>query len=258
MKTSSQGFRNLDYAIHSVMADNMEPSSVNYQRYLKWAIDCYNDLSLYRFPSIKTVELTVKDNFTVDLPEDYVDFVAIGVYLSGRLWTLTRNDRLERKPIEDCNVPIESATQDLNGQFAGITPYGYIFGGSFRNGQYVGEQFAYGGGWNHQGYYHVDIANRRIEFSNVIRGKKLILEYIGNGISCDGTAEIPFASVPVFTSYIHWMSAEHDRTVGDGQKERKRQLYYIEYNKYAHQTLMFTMDEFLDYKYRTVKMTPKR
>lgn len=258
MQSSSQGFRNLDYVINSVMADLLEPSTVNYQRYLKWAIDCYNDLTLYRFPSIKTVELKVKDNFTVDLPDDYVDYVAIGVMLSGKLWTLTRNDRLYPKPIQDCNVPLETATKDLNSQFAGITPYGYIFGGSFRNGQYVGEQFAYGGGWNHQGYYHVDIANRRIEFSNVIRGKKILLEYIANGVSCDGTAEVPFASVPVFTSYIHWMKAEHDNKVPESFKERKRQLYYIEYNKYAHLTLMFTMDEFLDYKYRTVKMTPKR
>lgn len=255
---SKQGFRDLDYAIKSVMADYGEDSMVMYPRYLKWAIDCYNELTLYRFPSVKTVELDVKDNYTVDLPHDFVRYTAIGVYINGRLWTLTRRDDSQRRPIEDCQIPIEDVNNDHSGSYAGITPYGYMFGGSFRNGQYVGEQYAYGGGWNRHGYYRIDETNRRIEFSNVVRGKKIVLEYISNGVDCDGSAQIPFASVPVVTSYIQWKKAEFDRKESQSEKERKRNLYLIEYNKYTHYVCMFTISEYLDTKYRTLKMTPKR
>lgn len=256
------GFKDIDYCVHSVMSDMDETSTVNYPRYLKWAIDCFHELNLYLSPVIKTVELQIEDNLTIPFPDDYINYIAIGVNLHGRLWTLTRNDDIVLDRREDCPVSLAEAAalsqEQTNTQLISIVPYRYYFGGAFRGGQYVGEQYAFGGGWNYKGYYTEDTEKKRFQFSSAIPKTTIVLEYKSSGIDCDGSVQIPLPSVAAIVSYIHWKRVEHNSSMPTVEKERKYGLWVKEFQKLKHYNLMFTMSEFRDAKNKTTRQTPKR
>ncbi len=263
MSLLSKGTRSIDYIASLVMADLDEMTTKNYQKYLQLGINCcLYELKLSSSPTIKTVHLTVADNGTIDFPHDYINYLVIGVCLNGRVWTLTRNDSICLNREEDCPVELseaialsETSTDD---QIEALVGCGYYFNGSFRNGQYVGEQYAYGGGWNGKGYYRVDEQMRRIEFSRVSPGTEIILEYNATGIDCDGAVVVPFECVASIKAYVHWQRIEYNDNYSSSDKERKRREYIVQFQALKHYKLMFTASEFLDAKYRSIKMTPKR
>jgi len=263
MSALNKGTRTMDYIASQVMADVEEVTTKNYQRYLQMGINCYlYELKLTSSPTIKTVNLTVADNGTIDFPDDYIDYVVIGVCLNGHIWTLTRNDSLCLYRGEDCPVELSEAMQlsqdQTQEQLSLLVPFGYYFGGGFRGGQYVGELYSLGGGWNGKGYYRIDTEKRRIAFSKVAPGTEIILEYSATGINCDGSMEVPFQAVPAIIAYIHWKRIEYNDKYPSHEKERKRREYIVQFQALKHYNLMFTVDEYLDAKYRTIKMTPKR
>ena len=56
--------------------------------------------------------------------------------------------------------------------------------------EYV-QEFGLGGGNNTNGYYKVDTENNTIQFTSDLSGKKIILEYISDGLSVDYDMKIP-------------------------------------------------------------------
>lgn len=254
--------KNIDYIVHSVMADLKETDTKNFPYYLKWALDGYRELNLFSLPCIKTVCLPVSNILTIDLPDDYVKYTAIGIRLKNHIFLLGRNDDMLLRRDDDCEVPIETVVQKPD-HFAGIFPYYYFFSGVFRNGQYVGEQYAQGGGWSRKGYYKIDEEMHRIQFSGMIPKTEIILEYKSTGLSCDGSVEVPNQAISALNAFVHWQRVEHDESLKGlrnygMQVDRKERLWKIEFNKLKHYNLMFTVQEFLDAKWRTIKQTPKR
>lgn len=258
-----QGVRSIDYIASLVMVERMEENDRNYQRFVQLAINCYlYELKLSISPTIKTVTLTVANNGTIEFPDDYINYTAIGVCLNGKIWTLTRNDKLCLDRSEDCPVELSAAIEMSSNlddqQVSYIIPYGYSFNTGFRNGQYVGEQFSYGGGWNKKGYYRIDEQMRRIAFSQVAPGTEIILEYNATNIACDGTMSVPFQAVAAIKAYTHWQAIEHDPKYSLSDRESKRREYVRQFNILKHYNLMFTVSEYLDAKYRSIKSTVKR
>lgn len=254
------GTKNLDYVVHRVMSDMDQVSMKNYQKLLQLSINGFHELNIFSLPQIKTVELKVSNAGTVDLPSDYINYTAIGVCIHGHLWTLGLNNDICLSRAEDCPVELEDAvantpaTQDL----ISTLPLLYYFSGQFRNGQYVGEQYSIGGGWNKRGYYRIDTEKKQIAFKSVVPQSTIILEYKSSGISCDGTVEVPLSAVSTLVAYVHWQRIEFNPDVPQSDKERKMRQYYTMYNKLRHLNLIFTASEYMDSKNRTIKSTPKR
>lgn len=254
--------KNLDYICHSVMADLKEVGTKNYPYYLKWAIDCFRELNLFVLPVVKTVILPVGPNNTIDLPGDFVKYTAIGVNIRGHLWLLGLNNSMVPNTIEECPVPITDVVANPTLTYADIYPYYYFFSGMFRGGQYVGEQYARGGGWSSRGYYMINEERRQIQFQGVVPQTEIVLEYKSTGVNCDGTVCIPYETVSAHLAFVHWQRVEHDQSLSVNTRlaeaPRKERLWIKEFNKLKHYKLAFTMQEFLDNRYRTSRQTPKR
>lgn len=263
MSTLNQGVRSIDYIANMVIAEAEDVTDRNYQRYLQLAINCYlYELKLSTSPTIKTVHLQMDDNRTIPFPEDYINYTAIGVCLNGSIWTLSLNNAMCLNRAEDCPVELAQAAQlsqdSTPEQISFIVPFNYYFTGAVRGGQYVGEQYSYGGGWNKKGYFRIDNEMRRIEFSSSVPTTDIILEYNSTGINCDGTMMIPFEAVAAVKAYVHWQRIEHNQKISSSEKERKRREYITQFNILKHYKLSFTVSEYLDAKYKTIKSTFKR
>lgn len=254
------GTKNLDYVVHTVMADLNQVSMKNYQRYLQMAVNIYHEINTFSLPVIKTVELPVSNAHTIDLPDDFIHYTAIAVCINGRLWTLTMNNDICLNRAEDCPVELETVVANTPQvtDFINTNVPLYYFNGGFRNGQYVGEQFAMGGGWNRKGYFRIDTERKQIAFKSVVPQTTIVLEYKSSGISCDGTVEVPLVAVGALRAGLHWQIDEYNPEVPISQKERKKKNYYVQYDLLHHHNLMFTLSEFMDSKYRTIRSTPKR
>ena len=254
--------KNLDYIVHAVLADLGENHTRNYAYYLHWAFAGFRDLNLYGQSTVKTKWITMSDTNTICLPDDFVDYISVGITLCGRVFLLSLNDSMSPQKCVECPVPIDQIPAKNFHGFDGIFPYYYFFSGAFRGGQYVGEQFAMGGGWNSHGYFKIDRERKEIQFKSVVPRAEIVLEYLSTGIECDGTVEVPYAAVPAIQAYIHWQKVEHDQRMNPkvqlDKARAKERLYGIEFKNFRKRKQKFSVSEYLENKYKVSKATPTR
>jgi len=251
---------NLDYCVAQVMADRGENDTAIYEKYLSFANKAFRKMNLYTLPTIKTETLVVDELNRAWLPDDYVNYLAIGVIVGDHIVTLTLDSKLKFN-LGDCKPDaMTDIVQQVgtNPNALGIYGYGYYFGQMWRDGQFVGEMYGIGGGYNSNGYYRLNEGEGFIQLGSVVAGQEIVLEYKATGYGCDGNVSIPYGAIDAIVSFIHWQIVEFDRAEPMNNKIRKKQLHdqdYIAARAFFNRT---HISEFLDAKYRTGKQTPKR
>lgn len=259
---NTSGFVNLDYVVRNALIDMNDFSMENYKRFLQWAVRGFTDLNLFVVENIRVEYLKLSSAKTATLPSDFIDYTKIGMEINGQIWTFTLNDKmvLPRKT-DDCGETLPTNTQTLDdkvtGQASLVPNFGYYFAMHFRNGQYVGEMYGLGGGFNNA-YFRIDHERNQIAFDSEIPTDEIILEYKSSGISASGETLIPRKAVPALIAYVHWQRIENNDKVAESKKERKRQLYITEYERLQHLENLFTIDEYLDATYSVVTSSMRR
>ncbi len=266
MKTFS-----LDYVVKSVMVSLDENNMRNYQKYLQFAIRGYRELNLTSSPAPKIVYLNMLPNKSVDLPSDYIKYVCIGIVRHGRILTLGLDDSIALgSQVSPCGDPLPIALNNFDLQFGaggglevnGTVDLGFGFNwqflDSFRNSQWVGGLYGVGGGFNGLGYYRIDEANNRIQFSSEVPSNQIVLEYISDGINPDGTAAVPTPAVECLINWVHWKRMEFKKGSSLGEIEYAKQRYITTFNQMRHYNLSFSVQEYLDSLRTNVHQAPKR
>jgi hypothetical protein len=248
------GVKTIDYVVHNVQNAINDMGTTNYRRLLQFAIDGYHELNLYILPQIKSTFITPDDTGTAAFPNDYIFYTAIGVCVGDSIVNLTMKNNMCPPGAEQ--TPLADILQ--SGTAFGFGPYSYYYGTTYRNGQYVGELYGVGGGWNKHGYYKEDRGLRQFNFSNILAGRQLILEYKASGIDCDGSVVIPLEAVPALRAYVLWQIEEHNSQIAPSIKERKYRMYIKEYDRLRFFVNRKTVSEFLDQKYKYGAQTAKR
>lgn len=266
MAKDTSGYVNLNYVVNLVLMDMEEYTTAQKKKVLQYAILGFTELNLYVLPSIRVEYLKQNDDFSVDLPDDYIDYTKIGILVDGAekgssVVTLTLNENLpypNTSKLKVCpNSCVDEPTISLNSTDYFIPGFGYYFAEHYRNGQYVGEMYGLGGGLGLM-TYRVDEQNRQIIFSDFYPEGDIVLEYKSTGIKTDGSSVVPRQAVQALRYYIHWQMIEFNDRVPANQKEQRKRQYYTEYNKLQWFENSFTIDEYLDAKYQVSVPTIKR
>jgi hypothetical protein len=128
---------------------------------------------------------------------------------------------------DDCGNTLPTVTQTLEDEIVGqkslIPNYGYYFAMHFRNGQYVGEMYGLGGGFN-AAYFRIDWERRQIAFDSEVPSDEIILEYKSSGIDPSGGTIVPRKTVAALIAYIHWQRIENNDKIAESKKARKQQM----------------------------------
>jgi hypothetical protein len=235
----------LDYVVKTVLTQMEEGTLRKYQPVLQLAIRGFRELSLYASTQVKTKHLPMLPNKAVNLPSDYVKYTKIGLCIDGRVLTLGLDDSLclngDYGPCCD-PLPSVAGAQKFDEYF----DIGYQFSPYFHNGQYVGGVFGYGGGFNGKGYYRINNETNQIQFSSEVPTSEIILEYISDGISQDGTTLIPIEAIEPLVAFIFWKMAESPNIKARlGDIGYWQQRWIVEFRKFKHFQLSFTVDEYL-------------
>ncbi|MES2395811.1 MAG: hypothetical protein V4549_07400 [Bacteroidota bacterium] len=192
------------------------------------AVACLREINMDVNGIIKIVELSINDNDTVDLPEDFMNYSKIGILgADGRIHCLGRDNSINMKPsYNDCGVQVANPNTDNSDfPFNGLPFAGYFYGSG--NGE--GAIFGLGGGNNNIGYYRLDRANNQLLLANMnIRsGANLIMEYVADiNVSSDGDFYVHPYIVETIKRWIDWMYVNNDKNTSQGEKLRRERIYY--------------------------------
>lgn len=245
---NTAGFVNIDYVVASVI-NELDEDERDFERLLQLAIEGYShDLNLTVMPSVKTIELTPDDQNTVTIPRDFVDYVAIGYESGGRISTFTNDESIKLPSGFECGSL--SRNTDSSGSDDLYSFAGYYSNASSQYVKYYGQT-----GGHNSTYYRIDHEHGRIILLGE-RPNRVVLEYISSGIG-DGAMVVPRRAVPALKAYVHYKRINYSREYNLSEKQMRKQEYIAEKMKLFAANMAFTMDEYLDDKYKTMKQTPK-
>jgi len=251
--------KNLNYVVNLVQMDTRDFSSHNVPFITQYCVHAYkSELRFKANKSVKVAYLQMNDVLNAPMPKDYEYYVKVAINFGGQYITLTRNNdiALQRK-VDDCGLP---KLQDITLNERLLDPflysYGYYYAPHYRNGQYVGEMYSMGGGYNEAGYFREDWELRQFQFYNVA-SKEVVVEYVADE-EANGNTMIPFSAVEPIRQYALWQMVEHDRRVPIYEKQRAQDRYRFALANYENIVWTWTAEDYLDACYATTKSGPKR
>jgi hypothetical protein len=223
---------------------------------------------------IRSLKLAVNtDNNTVELPDDYVDLIKIGVIgADGLVYVFgeNRNMHIAQKYKVTSGSDLLAANaidSDSDGVYdrLDVTESGEEYNALrgydsyvFRNYLYensAGQLYGLGGG-QYSGEYRINLDQSRIELSTNEGVNTVVMEYV-----CD-EARSKNPSVHVFMeealrAYVYYKLIQHKATVPMNEKMRARTEYYNERRLANSRMKTFTKEEALKTIRKNTKQSPK-
>lgn len=245
------GIVNVNYVTMSILNRMREYSMRHYMYIAQLVIEGYTQLALWHLDTIEVVYLRMSAAKTVDLPNDYVDYVKIGIPINGKLKILTHKENILLPRTFADGAPVGNA-DDESGSSGAI-----FFTDHFREKQFVAGMYGLTGGLDNA-YYRIDRESRQIVFSGTIENGEVVLEYVSSGIKLSGQTNIPREAVPALQTYVWWQMAEFDRKIPANETERRKQNYLEEESKLDTFQSMFTKEEYQRHVWKSTKQTIKR
>jgi len=191
-----------------------------YIQALKSASDCLRELTFDTLQNVNTVNLTLSDSGSADLPCDYVDFVKVGVPYSQYVRPLVQKDsinRLQNKDTSGNPIPYSNAIDVTYGDTVLVPPFfesDYIND----NGEPLGRLFGFNAGWIQDGF-KILRERGQIQVDQQLCATSIYLEYISDGQCSDNATKVhPYAQKTI-EAYILWQFKQHSRAYG--RQERR-------------------------------------
>jgi hypothetical protein len=202
-----------------------------YLDFLLYAAECLKELTLDDLQIVNTKLLTVSDTGTIELPNDYVDYVSVCLRVGQHLRPLVEDNSLNPMPNYDSDFvaqPYYNYTGANNGYFNQVL-YPYIYNTVNYNtyGEFIGRMYGWAGG-NGADTFKVIKERNVIQINQRVGDCKAVLSYIPSGQSADAATHVDLYADATIKAYINWQRMENSRTYSTSDKERGRQLYINE------------------------------
>lgn len=196
---------------------------------LQLGISCLRELEFDVTGSPVIKELDVTDLDTVNLPDDYLNYIRIGFNDKyGNFNELGRNKKISlNRTLNDCGTAVKNKISDSstdyidNATFSG-SEYGSVH---YRNNENIGRYYGLGGGGNANGSFKIDKNYQQIQLDCYTGGKTIILEYLADPNKTNGEFDIhPFA-VETVKAWIDWKLNENNPNINIAISQSKKILY---------------------------------
>lgn len=238
-----------------------EDGTVLFSKVSRQLMHTIDMLQLYLFPSVGVARITVQENLTAPLPDDFVSLTRIGICCEGRneIIPIDYNGDLCPIPTEpftldccDCTkvVDEQGAIDEDNSECChacgiGTDSHkhtGYIGAGRGHYGYYYYSYlFGVKSNYKEKGTYKVEKQNGRIVFGSgcyVAPGKELILEYS----SAAGAKE--YMRIPRETIFLlqHHVAYLIKKPLQEREYEHKK--FRMHYRKVKSSLMRYTLEDF--------------
>jgi hypothetical protein len=222
---------------------------------------------------VKSIKLPVESNDTVELPDDFVDYIKIGVVGSnGVVYVLGENKNINQSMtyvLDSSGNPIDS---DDDGVFDRVESKGPTNSGSpnvdliengldsfvFRNYLYdggLGALYGFGGGKSF-GQFRMNLEQNRVEISGNTDASEIVMEYISDEARSSNPVIHVYAEEALM-AYIYYKIVERKASVPASEKARARSEYYNERRKANARMKSVSKDDILKTIRKNFKQSPK-
>lgn len=213
--------KNIGYIAKSCLADIGAEDMASYRRFVKYAIDEYRELRLSGLMPISNITtiLEINENNIAYLPDDYIDFIKVGVNCNGVFLNLSYNEKLLGNINGNdagCECPTQQQQQELlcgcGGNAENAANYGWgLWWYSYPtwlDGTFYGGYYGYGGNV-YRGGFKIDLKQRIIMFDSWIRGDSVVMQYQSDGLEGDSTL-VPESAIPTMIAAVHYRAQKHN------------------------------------------------
>lgn len=226
--------------IGQIVMDVMEDKGIEskwYKNMVRWAVRGYTQLSIFHLDTFEEVKLTPSSVGICTVPDDYVNWVAIGMPYDGKFWTFTRDNRI----ITTTTTVDGAETQDST-QGEGVIR-------SSSSLSHYGET----GGKNQ---YNIEWINSRQFIVNGTPSRVVLLRYVSSGINATDESSVSVLAQEALIAYVKKMWCERD------PKSMAELSYWNDQFDQQKELLRFaqfpTIDDVADAIYETMTQTVKR
>jgi hypothetical protein len=189
-----------------------------YIQALKSASDCLRELTFDTLQNVNTVNLTLSDSGTADLPCDYVDFVKVGVPYSQYVRPLVQKDSINRLQNKGSSGNVIPYSDDNDSDDFLFVPSFYVSDFINDNGEPLGRLFGFNAGWIQDGF-KILRERGQIQVDQQLCATSIYLEYISDGQCSDNATKVhPYAQKTI-EAYILWQFKQHSRAYGSQERE---------------------------------------
>lgn len=231
-----------------------------------YALRAVRDLGFDTMLKVKSVKLSSNANQSVDLPDDFVDLIKIGIVgADGLVHVFGQNQNINMSQayvLDGNNNPIDS---DGDGVYDRVDSKGGaiitgVFGNDdsivFSNYIYqgnIGQIYGLGGGF-YEGEYRVNYDQNRIELSS--GHSEIVIEYIADEARSSNPTVHVYAEEAV-RNYIYWQLVQKKSNVPSYEKERARHEWFESKRIAKSRIMSFSKEDALRTIRRNFKQAPK-
>jgi hypothetical protein len=176
-----------------------------YAECLFHAADALRVLSTDTLKIVNTSRLPVNSYYAVDVPDDFVDDIAVTIPVGGSLQRIPKNDNLNplrNKDDDGAFVPYTTSGSEQDVYFG--------FGGAWSwywnvndYGEPLGRMYGVGGGAK-ANTYQVFKERRQIQLSETFTSDEIVLLYISSGTSIDNASKVDVLAWDAINAFIAW------------------------------------------------------
>jgi len=218
---------------------------------------------------VKSLKLSVNQDLgTVDLPDDFVDLVKIGIVGSdGLVYVFGQNKNINMSQAYDLDSSENPIDSDGDGVYdrvnakekpefiAAFRGYeSYVFQNYLSENTY-GSLYGIGGG-HYSGEYRMNYEQNRLEIASSDNYTEVIIEYIADQARSVNPS-IHIYAENALRSYIYYRVIERKSSVPYNEKARARQEYYNERRLANARLKSFSKEEALKTIRKNFKLSPK-
>tara|TARA_B100000497_G_C7691985_1_gene421076 strand:+ start:2346 stop:3107 length:762 start_codon:yes stop_codon:yes gene_type:complete len=246
----------IDEVVRSVLIEEGQYTNHKLLQYTDFAVRTLKELNFDVVQNIRSIELVPHDvNKTrYDLPQDFVNYVKIGICTNGVVAPLGEAPGLCLvESYDDCGYVV-SRTPDVSFETPIDTVYWFE---GLKNGEFVGKRFGARGGQNSKGYYRVDRENNQLLVDSIAAGSTIIMEYISDGTTADGNMKVHSFAEEALRSGIRHRSLRSKRNIPANEKELSRRDFYNEKRLARARMKSFNKDEAMQMARKGFQSAPK-
>lgn len=227
----------LDYIVKNYLLKRGYPLHW-YMQSMVYAADCLRELTFDDLRVINTKILPVDQTINAaELPEDYQDYVTVGVMIGQRIKPLVPTSTLN--PLTSLDVNQNYAEQDWqdtttppgsneNQLYYGALPYAQWFTVHYNDyGENIGRFFGLGAGYQ-EDTFQVFKERNQIQLDQKFSVENIVLQYVSDGQSADAASQIDPYAIRTIQAYIDYQMKAHNRTYGIGERQLAENNYIKE------------------------------
>lgn len=250
-------YATIDSIVNSALIGNNQTIHY-YIQFLKWGLDAVTELNYDSLPSPKAVELTVNAYDEIEIPDDYIDWIKVGIKSGINVLYLLPEDMYNR---------LAATSGGSQVAYTDVTPYlGHIsaagdgywwmnFTSSY--GEHIGRYYGHGGGKG-SGFFK-EIPERgviQLEPGYLSEGDTVYLEYLAHETANAGSLISKYAESTI-ESYINWQYKAWSREYGLGDVDRAERQYWNNHRKFRARNAGLTIEDIKNIARKHFKLSLK-